>query len=131
MSAVASNVGDQVELGQFDPIVDGQRESHIPNENEIVRSVRDFGLFHIYVAVEQVIGVQGVREVVSIRGDVVERKRKDNNKKAIYDSSSNKTVEMKHLMKHKTSCPMIVIRKNMVPCDGYSPFYLYFFDFLL
>lgn len=80
MSAVTSNVGDQVELGQFDPIVDGQRERQIPHENEIVRSVRDLGYF-IYVA-EEVIGVQGVREVVSIRVDVVKkREKKRNNKK--------------------------------------------------
>jgi len=42
--------------------------------------VRDLGYF-IYVA-EEVIGVQGVREVVSIRVDVVKkREKKRNNKK--------------------------------------------------
>lgn len=79
MSAVASNVGDQVELGQFDPRVDGQRDRQIPHENEIVRSVRDLGYF-IYMA-EKVIGVQGVREVVSIRVDVVKKREKKSNKK--------------------------------------------------
>ena len=43
MGAVAGDGVDQVQLGQFDPVVDDQRRLQFPDEDEVVGRVRNYG----------------------------------------------------------------------------------------
>ena len=45
MGAVAGDGVDQVQLGQFDPVVDDQRRLQFPDEDEVVGRVRNYGKY--------------------------------------------------------------------------------------